>query len=265
MLTDKELQEKILEEIIKVKNEIRHIIEATETKLLLKIEDLKNTVKTLKDENTAIKGEIEQIQQNQRKNNVIIFGLITENPIIPENICEKLNQILELNLKVTDLNDIYKLGKKEGDPIKVEFLSSLNKKRVLQNGYKLKGTNIFITQDRTPLQRERNKILRKHLVAAKEDYPHKDSYIKNEKLYVNGEVYTVEDLLALESIEGKRRNNSAPPTPEPFMRATPVTQINPKNQATIIPETSKTKSSVKPKSKVYTPPNRVTRKHSANK
>lgn len=72
MVNDKELQEKILEEIIKVKNEIRHIAEATEFKILLKIEDLENTVKTLKEGNTAIKWEIEQVQRNQRKNDDIV-------------------------------------------------------------------------------------------------------------------------------------------------------------------------------------------------
>lgn len=53
MVTDKQVQQKILKEIIKVKHEIIHIIEGSHT--LDETEDLKNTVNTLKEENRSLK------------------------------------------------------------------------------------------------------------------------------------------------------------------------------------------------------------------
>lgn len=73
--------------------------------------------------------------------------------MVVEYICTELRQLLGIDIIDTDINDIYPLRKDINKPIKVELMSYLKKTYIIQNCYKLKGTNISIAQDLTDIQR----------------------------------------------------------------------------------------------------------------
>ena len=78
-------------------------------------------------------------------------------------VITKLNLLLQLNLTVSCLNNVYLLGKSEGTrPILIQFLSYFTKVQVLKECKKLKGTSISITEDLTKEEREVRRVLVKH-------------------------------------------------------------------------------------------------------
>ena len=115
---------------------------------------------------------------------------------------------------MSDLNNFDPLGKEDNCPFKVEFISYIKKATILKNSNKLKGTNIYITNDLAQKQREENKILRKHLYLAKQE-GNNNCYIKRNKLHVNNEIYTPQDLENCEEAETTHleKSSSAPETP----------------------------------------------------
>lgn len=204
----------LLDEIIRNRNEIKSSIEASESKLLLKIEGIINRLNKLEKENFMLKEEIETLKGDNKKNNIVIFGIKHQGTrLTTEFITEELNNLLDIDLKETDINDLYTLGNTEDSPIKIELTTHLKKKLIFQNCRKLKDTSIFINHDLTPKQREDNKVLRRHLKLAKED-KNKTCYVKKNTLYINEKGYTIEDLLELENQENSEelRTNIGPTT-----------------------------------------------------
>lgn len=96
---------------------------------------------------------------------------------------------------------------------KTEFLSTLTKINILQNAKKLKGTSLSISADHAKIQQERNKVLGSFPTKLRSSSD-KNCYIKQEKLYCNNTVYTVEDILEI-NLNNKSSPvmNSAPQTP----------------------------------------------------
>lgn len=73
-----------------------------------------------------------------------------------------------------------------------EFTSYLKKCEVLGKSNNLKDTGISISHDLGPKDQTRSKILYQHMKAARN--LNLKAYIKNFKLYINNEVYTVDNL-----------------------------------------------------------------------
>ncbi|CAG9834630.1 unnamed protein product [Diabrotica balteata] len=74
----------------------------------------------------------------------------------------------------------------------------------------LKGTSINIAQDLTREQQEEHKILRKHLLLARQDI-NNTCFIKNHKLYINEDSYTAADLQQESNTELENRTISSDP------------------------------------------------------
>lgn len=193
--------QQIYDEIIKNRGEIKNKIESSEKKLLLIVEEFTKKLKEVETENLLLKEQIENISRENKKNNIIIFGLTQKNTdVTGKYICQKLKDLLAVDLNESDLNDFYSLGKNINSPIKVELISYLKKKTILENCHKLKGTNITITHDQTLKERADNKVLRKHLYEAKQNKGN-TCFIKKNKLHINETSYTVDDLRELENRE----------------------------------------------------------------
>lgn len=207
-----ELLKSIKEDVLKNRAEIKSAIEASEARVLLKIEDLQRRINTLEKENLTLTKKIEHIERSTKKNNILVFGLKEDIQNSAVNICNTLTKLLEVEVSVNDLNNVYSI-KSLRNTVKVEFISNLKKTEILRNARKLKDSGISIAQDLTFMQREENKLLRKYLKKAREN-PVNTSYIKGNKLYVNNKCYTVDELEELDSdLEDERKINSAPPTP----------------------------------------------------
>lgn len=211
------------------------------------IENLTRTVHTseqkilqLEEENKQLKQKIRDLARKDKKNNIIIFGVQQEqNEIITElviNLFKRIN--VEVNLQ--DINNVYRFGKSNIRPIIVELTTYLKKHEIIKSGYKLKGSNIAISNDLIQEDRESNNILRQHLKSAREKQL--SAKIKNNKLYVGEEVYTAEQLNDLDKQNEalnidtdpnyisethlSPRSSSTPNTPTTFMSNNPTAESN---------------------------------------
>lgn len=237
---------KIYEEIINTKIEIKNAIEASEARILMKIESLKSRVNKLEKENIAIKNKVELLERSGKKNNFIIFGLKKPAEVNINFICLEVNRLLNINLTESDFSDVFCLGNSENAPIKVELVSFQKKKLVFQNCRRLKGSKISISHDLTKSQREENQALRRHLVNTRQNTSDK-CYIKGNKLSINNIFYTLEELENLEYSQAnciKQHPNSAPPTPNDSNVDPDEVFANLKTQAQNLEENPKPPTSV---------------------
>lgn len=205
----------ILNEILNSKTELRNAIETSETRLRLDIELMGYKIKKLEEQNEQLHKEIEQQKRTEKKNSLIIHGLKLASEITIDLICSQFDILLEVNVTPNHINDIYRLGKDESSPVKVEFIHYWKKQEILKNSFKLKGKKIFISNDLTKEQLEDIKILRKHWKIAKEN--NQETHIRRNELHVDGNIYTPDELRDLvekeEELLQHRGISSAPSTP----------------------------------------------------
>lgn len=196
--------------ILDSKSELRNVIEAFETRLLLSQQELKNKVLELEQENECLKSRVEILERNSKKNNIIIHGLQTSTLSSTDSFCQEVSKLLNIKLNPSDINDAFVLGNQ--GPIKVEFISQQTRKLVFKNVKNLKGKNIYISSDLTQKQLAIQKTLRQYLVRLRQNST-KNCYIKGERLYIGNKPYTVEQLDSEEILEEKKPS-SAPSTPQ---------------------------------------------------
>lgn len=214
-MTEIEITNKqILEEVLRCNKELKATIEAVEVRISLQVEEIKHKVEKVERENQELKSKIEYLERAGKKNSIVIFGLERrEDEIIGvEEAIDILKNLLDINLVASDLNNVYYLGKTEKSPLKIEFTSFFKKSMILKSASKLKGTQIYIANDLTIEQREEGKILRKHLYLARQN-EEKNCFIKNNKLFVDNQIYTAAELKASQVIFEDTRANSDPGTP----------------------------------------------------
>lgn len=173
-----------------------------------------------------LQNKYEKLEKELKKNNIIIFGLDTPAIHLEKFIIDSLNQLLDISLTLSDLNNVYTIGKQsKKKPVIVKFVSYLKKREVLRNIKKLKGSNVSIAEELTLEERKESKILAQHLKKARSKKL--NAFIKNKILFVNGQKYTAEQLAeeeedtdseeeisnnSTENLE-KTKPNSAPSTP----------------------------------------------------
>ncbi|CAG9759742.1 unnamed protein product [Ceutorhynchus assimilis] len=205
----KVIRDYIQQEISEVKEDFEKAITQSENKLQAKYEEL-NKKHT-------------QLQKQLKKNNIVIWGVQPPKENLPEFIINKLKTLLQINITVSEIDNAFTFGQEENRKhILVKSTSFLKKKEILANGKKLKGTGISISEDLTKEEREESKILRKHLKEAKEKSL--NAFIRNNQLIVNGQTFTVSELLDSdeneiekeqeeEEVDNRITNSSASATP----------------------------------------------------
>lgn len=210
---------KILDEIKLIKQDLQEIKKGLSNSESIITDRIDNISRRIEQHENTVTERIEQIEKKQKKNNVVIFGLETNNYSVPELVKLVLSLFKErLNISVDerDLNNVYALGRSHKKPIAVEFISFLKKIEILKSTNKLKGSSIYINNDQTKTEQRINKILRKQLKLAKTVDP--KAYIRGAKLHSGGEVYCVDDFPEdmQEPIVNPNvglKSNSAPGTP----------------------------------------------------
>lgn len=195
---NEEAVERILQEMQKNKDELKSAILSSEKRLLFQIENLKSRVDTLEQENKHLKNKLDSLEKNSKANNILLFGLDVEpKQITTDFVVEKLNVLLNVNVEKSHINNISCLGKSRNCPVKVEFISRLEKTEIFRRVKILKGSGVYIENDLTAAQLEEKKILRRHLLVGKENK--KICFIKGNKLVIDGTELSVPQLLQLES------------------------------------------------------------------
>lgn len=206
---------KLLNEIVNNRTELRNVIEASEARVVLKIESLKEKIRYLERENKELKSKVETLERKSRENGIVIFGMKTkEEGISLEFVFEEIHRLLGVAISRSDVNNFVWIKNARNNPIKLNLVSNLKKQEIFRNCKKLKGTQISIAHDLTFEQREDNKLLRYHLKNARENTGI-ISYIRGNRLFVDGTAYTAETLREKKEEEtAEKQNHSAPATPD---------------------------------------------------
>lgn len=147
---------------------------------------------------TDLEAKIAIIDRRNRRNNIVIFGLKIENKteLLQETV-HKIGELLECTISHLDVNNIYITNKEiENPPIILEFVSYWKKQQLAKQFSKLRGTGVSIANDSSYEDRQKLKILKKHLIQAREQ--NLPSKIKGLRLEIDGELFSVEDLQKLE-------------------------------------------------------------------
>nr|CAH7720064.1 unnamed protein product [Callosobruchus chinensis] len=211
-----------------IMKEITAKIEKENKKIIEKFESCADKIKKLEIECNQLQEQCVDFDRYTRKNNVMLFGLSVPtdyNKLLPQ-VLEQLNRALELTLVENDINNITKFKVKDKWAIKLEFVSHLKKKNLLNNVSKLKGTTIYINDDLNYNDRQVRKQLYSHLKAARA----KKMYAKivGDRLQINNDFYTLEDLenetqsanQSLNQPNHLHQHHSAPATPTPTVSQT---------------------------------------------
>lgn len=211
----------IIDEIQRTRSDLKNAIDASEARIQLKIEESYERIRKLEAENSFLKEKVERLERQQISNNIIIFGLNKErNEVSFDLLRDELKSLLQIEISIDQIKNISCLGFQKNCPVKVEFLSSLTKKYLLANCKKLKGTGISIAHDLTVQQRKELVVLKRHLQTHRQNKC--NSFIKGNKLVVDGVQYTVDQLLQIEQEKeySKRgKTSSVPSTPtQPLIR-----------------------------------------------
>lgn len=175
-----------------LKQEIR-----TETRTVLeKLGQNESRINYLAEKNKQLENRLLTGERIRRKNNILIFGIEvpSETDLLSFTI-DRLETLLGIQIRETDINNIYQLKGSGIPPIKIEFVRFLKKLEVVGRRANLKNTRVFIADDLCPEDREDHKLLAEHLkLARSKKYSAK---IKGRTLEINGEIYTIEQIRSM--------------------------------------------------------------------
>lgn len=184
------------------------------SRLSREISSFQTTISNLKEADRKHEQNFERIEKLRRKNNVVLYGMNNTADLDQTGLLTLMRRLFAEKLGVAvadaDVNNVYLVGR-DRNIIKIEFVTFIKKVEVLKNAGKLKGTDIYLSDDLSRQERESQKILRQHLKLARaQKY---SAYIRGTSLIVNGEKYTVEQLQSKPTFTLNKRSNSEPSTP----------------------------------------------------
>jgi hypothetical protein len=158
-ITKEELSVLFLELKTDIKADMREIIKDELSKLNWEtvIAEQTKQIAELRNENESLREELQKQRSNfeffKRQNNVVIYGLEEKDKEtameLKEYVTKLCKDVLEIELRVSDINLIKRLGQKNNNvrPVLLACTSNLKKVELLSNAYKLKGRGIYIGGD----------------------------------------------------------------------------------------------------------------------
>lgn len=159
----------------------KNIQESLEEKFKLILEENK----ILKLENEKLEKRVDFLENQHRKQNVLLFGLPEKNeqPIqLLERTKDIIKQDLDIVVKDLEIKDIRRLGPQTGNkirPILISFNNNLKRMEILKNKKKFKN-DLYIKEDFTKDVLEKRKQLQSKLREEIENGKH--AYIKYDKI-----------------------------------------------------------------------------------
>lgn len=180
-----------------------------------KIDTFQKELQNVKQENIRLKEEnkelctkiteqenrIEILERESRKKKIIVKGIQEteeESELILKEKIRKMLQKIEIPINMeTETWEVRRIGRifqdrKTPRPIIIEFASWNKKMEVLKAAKKLKGSDIWISEDYTKQVQQQRKILIGHMKEARsKGYRANISY---NKLIINGEYYNTEQV-----------------------------------------------------------------------
>lgn len=203
--------------------ELKGIIQSLSSDLGLKIKQISDELATVKEHSIELEKRIEQLERKAKKNNIVIFGFQRPQDCSTGSLANwaiaQINSLLQVQLSLSDINNIYFSGGNQNSPLVLELSSYLAKIAIFKNVYRLKNTKISVANDLSKKDRVINKVLVDNLREARQRKL--VARIKNNKLYIGDAVYTYEQLVNKSSQSDEdvfsppppRKSLSAPATP----------------------------------------------------
>jgi outer membrane murein-binding lipoprotein Lpp len=126
------------------------------------IDSTNSRINALEQENKQLHQKIDQIDNNYRKNNILVFGLDevgeSDNNTAAAEFASFANSKLGIDIGPNIICNAYRIGTTIGHrPLFVQFSQYKYKMNIMANVRKLKGTKISISDDLTPTARLRKK------------------------------------------------------------------------------------------------------------
>lgn len=192
----------IMAELRGMRTELRDDINQVKTDVTQNTADI-NKVNdrqgALERENKVLQDKISQLQDQNRRNNLIVGGLPEENKAEPETweeteekVRQSLVTDLHLDQQVVDrltIDRAQRVGKRGGNNnsrlIKVNFISSKDKQTVLNKAREVKPDKPYFREDFSPAVLESRSKLKPGLLAAREK--HYQAFLAHDKLVIQQE------------------------------------------------------------------------------
>lgn len=190
------------------------------------IEGVKTQNSVLRQENNRLAATVHRLEKKTRENNIVLYRIQEpedgNTASLAQLVMKFLRETLSIDLQPWDISNVYRIGKHTGGsvrPILVKLTTYLRKREILSKARNLKGTEYGIAEDLTREERNRKKVLYGHYRAAlSKGYP---ASLLRDKVIINGQHYTYEDLgedeLLLQDsrtqVHPGRKSVSAPSTP----------------------------------------------------
>lgn len=183
-------------------NELKQEINNIREEIFHKIQILEQENLQLKDENKNLNSRLSFLEKQQKKYNIVLYGLQENNEDLLNAVLKIFNNHLNINCQENAIRDLHRIGREKSEktprPIVIEFLSYRLKNEILNNAKKLKSTGIYLAKDYIQEEYQARKFLAEQLKIARKEHP--ESNIKNNTLVVNAQKYTIE-LLKENSID----------------------------------------------------------------
>jgi len=125
-------------------------------------EQLKPLTEFVLTQNT-MKNELERVKRTLNSKNIVITGCTEADNETDENRMEIITKMFEhMEVGAVLLGDVYRIGIKKPNkhpPLLVKFVTMIDKKKVMKNRGKLRGSNAYLDDDLTKTEQEIQKIL----------------------------------------------------------------------------------------------------------
>lgn len=202
---------KLLKEVAETNKQIKQELIDIKAEFKSEINSLKLENSRLETEISQLKSRLQITEKNQKKYNFIIYGIKESNKTASEALLDILNNVVKVNCNVNNFRDICRIGSIQENkvrPILAETLTYQLKFEILNsaksNSKSLRDQGIFFAYDYTSQDYSKRKLLHEHLKLAREK--HYDAKIVKNKLVVNGEAFTYEQLKSTSPLEIKNPN-----------------------------------------------------------
>lgn len=185
--------ESMLHEIRNMRKDIKTEVSALKSTIDSKFDYLVNNAKEVTAKLEVHASKVKNIEKELIRKNLVIYGLEEEREEkfgdLKSKIMCLLNTKMELNIKMDDIDDFYRLGRSGAvkRPIVLKMTTSWRKMEVLKNTAKLRGSKVYIDTDLTMEEQDQRKenIELMKVFRRKGDF----AVVRGSTLFVNGSIY----------------------------------------------------------------------------
>lgn len=161
------------------------------------VNKLKQENEQLKVEINTLHKQINTLESYSKQNYLVFYGIDeeeNEDPITIENaVCNIIKTKMLIPIKQEDIEVARRLGSNNNGrrPVLLKLLRQKMRENILRNGKKLKNSSYSVTNFLSQRDLDNKKKLRPHQITARQQG--KKSYIKSDKLIINGKSHTIDE------------------------------------------------------------------------